>query len=122
MVAAHRRCHWCRGVIIHFNGKRRQQARIDAANTDVREAVKSADDWLKQGSEKDGENVEQRLRTAIAANDVSEKANADAFLEMVRTRRAELAADFLFDSANTKLDTKSLSEYRTSVVGTGRAF
>ena len=47
---------------------------------------------------------------AIAANDVSEKANADAVLETVRTRRAELAADSIFDSAKTKLDAKAIGE------------
>ena len=48
--------------------------------------------------------------TAIAANDVSEKANADAVLETMRTRRAELATDSLFDSAKTKLDAKAIVE------------
>jgi len=98
------------GVWIHFDGKWRQQARIDAANTEVREAVKGADGWLKRGSAKEGENVEQRLMQAIAAKDVSEKANADAVLETVRTRRAELAADSLFDGAKTKLDAKDIVE------------
>ena len=59
---------------------------------------------------KRAENVEHRLMKAIAANDVSEKANADAVLETVRTRRAELAADSLFDSAKTKLDAKAIVE------------
>ena len=98
------------GALIHFDVKWRQQARIDAANTEVREAVKGADGWLKQGSAKEGENVEHRLMKAIAAKDVSEKANADAVLETVRTRRAELAADSFFDSAKTKLDAKAIVE------------
>jgi len=72
------------GVFLHFDAKRGQQARIDAANTEVREAVKEADGWIKQGSAKDGENVEQRLMKAIAAKDVSEEANADPLFEMVR--------------------------------------
>ena len=76
----------------------------------MREAVKGADGWLKQGSAKEGENVEHRLMKAIAANDVSDKANADAVLETVRTRRAELAADSLFDSAKAKLDAKAIVE------------
>ena len=78
----------------------------------MREAVKGADGWLKQGSakDKDGEDVEHRLMTAIAANDVSEKADADAVLETVRTRCAELAADSLFDSAKTQLDAKAIVE------------
>jgi len=98
------------GAFIHFNAKWRQQARIDAANTEVREAVKGADGWLKQGGAQEAENVEQRLIVAMAANDVSEKANADAVLETVRTRRAELAADSIFDSAKTRLDAKAIDE------------
>ncbi|HEV8070461.1 MAG TPA: hypothetical protein VGP76_22290 [Planctomycetaceae bacterium] len=98
------------GAYIHFDAKWRQQARIDAANTEVREAVKGADGWLKQGIAKEGEHVEHRLMQAIAANDVSEKANADAVLERVRTRRAELAADTIYDSAKTKLDAKAIVE------------
>ena len=98
------------GAFIHFDAKWRQQARIDAANTEVRESVTEADGWLKQGSAQDGENVEHRLMKAIAANDVSEQTNADAVLETVRTRRAELAADSLFVSAKTLLDTKSIVE------------
>jgi hypothetical protein len=98
------------GASIYFHEQSRQQARIDAANTEVKEATKGADGWLKQGSARDGENVEDRLMKAIAANDVSEKANADAVLERVRTRRAELAADALFDSAKTKLDAKAIVE------------
>ena len=98
------------GAYIHFDAKWRQQARIDAANAEVREAVKGADGWLQQGSAKEGETVKQRLLKAIAANDVSEKAHADAVLDTVRTRRAELAADSLFDSAKTKLDAKAIVE------------
>ncbi|MGO8746745.1 MAG: hypothetical protein ACLQNE_12210 [Thermoguttaceae bacterium] len=100
------------GAFFHFDAKWRQQARIEAANTEVREAVQGADGWLKQGSakDKDGEDVEHRLMKAIAANDVSEKADADAVLETVRTRRAELAADSLFDSAKTQLDAKAIVE------------
>jgi hypothetical protein len=98
------------GAVLHFDAKGRQQARIDAANTEVREAVKGAAGWLKQGRAKEAENVEHRLMQAIAANDVSEKANADAVLKTVRTRRAELAADSLFDSAKTKLDAKAIVE------------
>jgi len=98
------------GVLIHFNAKWGQQARIDAANTEVREAVKGADGWLKQGSAREGENVERRLMEAIAAKDVSEQANSDAVLETVRTRRAELAADSLFDSAKIQLDAKAIVE------------
>ena len=39
------------GAFIRFDAKRRQQARIDAANTEVREAVKGADGRLEQGAE-----------------------------------------------------------------------
>jgi hypothetical protein len=98
------------GAFLHFDAKWRQHARIDAANTEVREAVQGAAGWLKQGRAKEGENVEHRLMKAIAANDVSEKANADAVLDTVRTRRAELAADSIFDSAKTKLDAKAIVE------------
>jgi len=98
------------GAFLHFDSKWRQQARIDAANTEVREAVKGADGWLKQGSAKEGEHVEHRLTQAMAAKDLSEKANADAVLEMVRTQRAELAADSLFGAAKTKLDAKAIVE------------
>jgi len=95
---------------IHFDTQSRHQARIDVANAEVREAIKSADAWLEQGRENDAENVEHRLSHAMVANDVSDKANADAVLEHVRTRRAELAADSIFDSAKTKLDAKSIDE------------
>ncbi len=92
------------GAIIHFLAKGTQQARIEVANTEVREALKEADDWLRLGSAMDAENVEHRLMKAITANDVSEKGDADVLLETVRMRRAELAADYLLDSAKTKLD------------------
>src|SRR5579872_6368311 len=49
------------GAWLHFDAKGRQQARIDAANAEVREAVKGADGWLKLGSAKEAEDVEQRL-------------------------------------------------------------
>jgi hypothetical protein len=98
------------GAYLHFDGKWRQQARSDVANTEVREAVKAAEGWLKQGGAKEAETVEHRLMQAIAANDVSEKANAGAILETVRTRRAELAADSVFDSAKAKLDPQAIPE------------
>jgi hypothetical protein len=98
------------GAYLRFDGRSRQQARIDAANSEVREAVKGADGWLKQGSAKAGEDVEQRLTKAMAAKEVSEKANAVAVLEKVRMRRAEFAADSIFDSAKTKLDAKETVE------------
>jgi hypothetical protein len=98
------------GAVIHFDGKWRQQARVDAANAEVRQAVQGAEGWLQQARAKEGENVEQRLMKAIAANEVSEKANADAMLETVRARRAELAADALFEAAKAKLDAKSTAE------------
>ncbi len=47
---------------------------------------------------------------AIAAKDVSERDKADAAMETVRTRRAELAADSLLDAAKTKLDAKAIPE------------
>lgn len=97
-------------VFLHFNGKWKQQSRIDAANAEVQEAVKRADGWLKQGSADEGKSVEDRLMSAIAAKDVSGKANADAVLEKVRTRRAELAADSLFDRAKIKLSSKAVPE------------
>jgi hypothetical protein len=98
------------GAVLHFDAKWRQQAKIDAANTEVREAVKGADSWLKQGSPKEAENVERRLTKAMAANDVSVKGNADGVRAAVQTRRAELAADSVFDAAKTKLDAKAIAE------------
>jgi len=92
------------GAVIHFDAKSRQQARIDAANTVVREAVKAADGGLKQGNAKEAEHVEHRLMQAVAAKDVSKKANADADHKAVATRRAELAGDALFDVAKAKFD------------------
>jgi hypothetical protein len=97
-------------ALVRFDLKSKQQARIDAANTEVRDAVKGADDWLNQGRAKEGENVEHRLMKAVAAKNVSDKANADAVLETVRARRAELAADSVFDAAKIKLDAKAIVE------------
>ncbi len=98
------------GALIHFDLKRQQQARINAASTAVRDAVQGADDWIKQGRAKDGEDVEHRLTEAMGAKDVSEKAIAVAALERVRTRRAEQAADAILDSAKAKLDAKAIDK------------
>jgi len=100
------------GYRIRSDLKSRQQARIDTANTEVREAVKGAEGWLKQDHPKfqEGENAEYRLMNAIAAKDVSEKADADAVLESVRTRRAEFVADLLFNSVKKKIDNKAIGE------------
>jgi hypothetical protein len=96
---------------LRFDANRRQQARIDAAKTDVRETAKEAQGRTKQGTAKAGkEDVDHRLPKAIAAKDVSEKANADAVPEIGRTRRAESAADSLLDAAKTKLDAKAIPE------------
>jgi len=93
------------GALILSDLRSRRQ---EAANTEVRDAVKRAEDWLKQGGAKEGENVQHRLMNAIAAEDASEKGKAGAVLETVRTRRAELAADTILDSAKTKLDGKAI--------------
>ena len=109
LVAARRRCHRrrrfysLRRKIETTGANRRCQYRSEGGSQRGR--------WLAQaGERKEGENVEHRLMKAIAANDVSEKVNADADLEAVLTRRAELAADALFDSAKTKLDAKAIVE------------
>jgi hypothetical protein len=92
------------GAYIHFEGKWRQQARIDAANTEKREAVKGAGGSLKQGSAKGGNTVEPHVKKAMAANDGSQKPHADADHEAVVTRRDELADDALFAAAKAKFD------------------
>jgi len=97
-------------ALVRSDLKRKQQERIDVANTAVRDAVKGADDWIMHGRAKDGEEAEQRLITAMAAKDASEKANADAALERVRTRRAQLAADSILVSAKFQLDAKAIVE------------
>ena len=71
------------GAYLRLDAKLRQQARIDAADSEVREAVQWADGWLKQASAKEGEEVEQRLTKAIAAKDVSPNANAEANADAV---------------------------------------
>jgi len=98
------------GVFIHLDAKWKQQARNDAANAGVKEAVTQAAVWLNKGDPKSGANVEQGLMSALAANDVSDKGNGDAVLDQVRTRRAELAADSIFASAKSKLDAKAITD------------
>jgi len=97
-------------VFIQLDAKWRKQARNDAANAGVKEAVTQAAAWLNKGDQKSGAIVEQRLMAALAVNDVSEKGDGDAVLDQVRTRRAELAADSMFDSAKNKLDAKAITD------------
>jgi hypothetical protein len=88
---------------------RSQRANL-AAEGALNRAVTEAQSWLSNGTASDGHKVEEALTTALANELVTQTADAEFVLEQVRTRRPQLAADAIFESAKQELERKNLEE------------
>jgi hypothetical protein len=81
-----------------------QQAKILAANDRISEAVATANKWIVSNSPVDGETAEQRLASALADKDATEKARGDAMLRQVRDQRKQITERLLIERAQQQAD------------------
>ena len=91
-------------MIVNYN-RSRDQARADAADAKLTEAVAKADQWL--GGDK-SPDPEQDLVSALADERVRNKASGESMLQKVRDKKANAAADRLPEEARQALDKDQL--------------
>jgi uncharacterized paraquat-inducible protein A len=79
-------------MVISSSNRRAEQARIEVANQEVRQAVEKADKWIQDGSLADADQVEEGLNAAEANAVATQKTSVGPTLVAFRKKKSERQA------------------------------